>query len=45
MNSCCGTTGSALALECWDAGLILSPLQWIKDRALPQLQRRLQLQL
>ena len=31
--------------ECWDAGLIPSLAQWVKDLVLPQLQLRLQPQL
>ena len=31
--------------ECWDAGLIPSPAQWVKDLAMPQLWLRSQLQL
>ena len=37
--------GSATPLECWNTGLILSPAQWVKDPAWPQLQHRSQFQL
>ena len=42
-NFCCGTTGSVASWERWVTGLILSPAQWIKDSALPQLCLKLQL--
>ena len=29
-------TGLVTSLECWDAGLILRPAQWVKDLALLQ---------
>ena len=34
---------SAISWECWDASSIPSPVQWVKDPALPQLQLTLQL--
>ena len=36
---------SATSMECWDAGLISGPAQWVKDLALLYLQCRLQLRL
>ena len=38
-----GATGSAVSLQCQDAGSIPSPAQWVKGSALPQLWHRLQL--
>lgn len=35
--------GLAASRQHWDAGLILSPAQWIKDLALPRLWHRMQL--
>ena len=32
--SCCGTLGSVASWECWDAELIPSPAQWVKDAVL-----------
>ena len=34
--------GAAVSLQHWDAGLIPSPAQWVKDLTFPQLQFRLQ---
>lgn len=42
-SSCCGTMGSAVSLQCWDAGSILCWHSGLKDPALLQLQHRLQL--
>ena len=44
-RSLCGTMGSVASWEPWDAGLIPSPAQWVKDPGLSQLWLRLQLQL
>ena len=33
-SACCGATGSVMSRERWDAGLIPSPAQWVKDVAL-----------
>ena len=40
MELLCGAVGSVVSWECWDAGLILSPAQWVKDRVLLQLWHR-----
>ena len=42
-SSCSGATGLAVSWESWDAGLIPSLAQWVKDPVLPQLQLRLRL--
>ena len=39
-SSCCGSTGSVVPWELWDASSIPRPAQWVKD---PQLQLRTQL--
>ena len=36
-SSCHDTTGSMMSWECWDAGLVPSPTQWVKDPELLQL--------
>ena len=36
-SSYCGATGWAAFWECWEAGSIPSPAQWVKVQALPQL--------
>ena len=39
-SSHCGTMGLAASLECWDAGSIPIPAQWVKDLVLLQLRCR-----
>ena len=39
-SSRCGTTRSAVSLQCWVAGSIPSLAQWVRDLALPQLWHR-----